>query len=173
MYKANWFHLFSCLFPRLTGRELGCFRSYLIPFHKKGNYPEPHSQNRYFVAFLLLMWLLRHIKLLICLNASIRRTQFCMALNSYQKGAYDSSSYTPSVCCNIYLFTGSLLQLPLQVLLLRRMASGSNHIRLFLAVEVAPKGRHPFLGLPFRGLPYLGRVGHPCPVRRVLVHVHA
>ena len=30
------------------------------------------------------MWLLRHIKLLICLNASIRRTQFCMALNSYK-----------------------------------------------------------------------------------------
>ena len=51
----------------------------------KYNYSEPHSQNRYFVAFLLLMWLLRHIKLLICLNASIRRTQFCMALNSYMK----------------------------------------------------------------------------------------
>ena len=31
------------------------------------------------------MWLLRHIKLLIYLNASIRRTQFCMALNSYKK----------------------------------------------------------------------------------------
>ena len=30
------------------------------------------------------MWLLRHIKLLICLNASIRRTQFFMALNSYK-----------------------------------------------------------------------------------------
>ena len=50
----------------------------------KYNYSEPHSQNRYFVAFLLLMWLLRHIKLLICLNASIRRTQFFMALNSYK-----------------------------------------------------------------------------------------
>ena len=51
----------------------------------KYNYSEPHSQNRYFVALLLRMWLLRHIKLLICLNASIRRTQFCMALNSYMK----------------------------------------------------------------------------------------
>ena len=30
------------------------------------------------------MWLLRHIKLLICLYAGIRRTQFCMALNSYE-----------------------------------------------------------------------------------------
>ena len=28
---------------------------------------------------------IRHIKLLICLNASIRRTQCCMALNSYYK----------------------------------------------------------------------------------------
>ena len=31
------------------------------------------------------MWLPRHIKLLFCLNASIHRKQFCMALNSYQK----------------------------------------------------------------------------------------
>ncbi len=31
------------------------------------------------------MELLRHIKLLFCLNASIHRKQFCMALNSYKK----------------------------------------------------------------------------------------
>ena len=48
------------------------------------NYSEPHSQNRLYEASFLLMRLLRHVKLLICLNASIRRTQFCMALNSYQ-----------------------------------------------------------------------------------------
>ena len=76
------------------------------------------------------------------------------------------------------LFTSSLLPLPLQVLLLKRMASGSIHIRLSSVVEVVPKGHHPFLVRPFsvrpfQGLPYLGRVGHPCPVRRVLVHVHA
>ena len=28
--------------------------------------------------------LLRHIKLLFCMNASIHRKQFCMALNSYK-----------------------------------------------------------------------------------------
>ena len=49
------------------------------------NYSEPHSQNRIFDASILLMWLPRHIKLLFCLNASIHRKQFCMALNSYQK----------------------------------------------------------------------------------------
>jgi len=47
------------------------------------NYSEPHSQNRIFDASILLMWLPRHIKLLFCLNASIHRKQFCMALNSY------------------------------------------------------------------------------------------
>ena len=47
------------------------------------NYSEPHSQNRLYEASFLLMWLLRHIKLHICMNASIRRMQFCMALNSY------------------------------------------------------------------------------------------
>ena len=49
----------------------------------KYNYSEPNSQNRYFVAFSFCSCgYFRHIKLLICLNASIRRTQFCMALNS-------------------------------------------------------------------------------------------
>ena len=48
------------------------------------NYSEPHSQNRIFDASILLMWLPRHIKLLFCLNASIHRKQFCMALNSYK-----------------------------------------------------------------------------------------
>ena len=28
---------------------------------QKGNYSEPHAQNRIFDALLLLMWLLRHI----------------------------------------------------------------------------------------------------------------
>ena len=49
------------------------------------NYSEPHSQNRIFDASILLMWLPRHIKLLFCLNASIHRKQFCMALNNYKK----------------------------------------------------------------------------------------
>ena len=33
---------------------------------KKGNYSEPHSQNRLCEAFLLLMWLLRPIKIINC-----------------------------------------------------------------------------------------------------------
>ena len=49
------------------------------------NYSEQYSQNRIFDASILLMWLPRHIKLLFCLNASIHRKQFCMALNSYKK----------------------------------------------------------------------------------------
>ncbi len=51
--------------------------------YNKCSYSEPHSQNRLCEAFFLLMWLLRHITLLFCVNTSIRRTQFCMALNSY------------------------------------------------------------------------------------------
>jgi hypothetical protein len=49
------------------------------------SYSEPHSQKSLPVgANFLLMWLLRHIKLLFCTNASIHRKQFCMALNSYK-----------------------------------------------------------------------------------------
>ena len=54
-------------------------------YKENRNYSEPHSQNRIFDASILLMWLPRHIKLLFCLNASIHRKQFCMALNSYKK----------------------------------------------------------------------------------------
>ena len=42
----------------------------------------PHSQNRLYKAFLLLMWLLRHINLTFCIHASMNRCQICMALNS-------------------------------------------------------------------------------------------
>ena len=63
----------------------GTASSWSDAFHSVNscNYSEPHSQNRIFDASILLMWLPRHIKLLFCLNASIHRKQFCMALNSY------------------------------------------------------------------------------------------
>ena len=40
------------------------------------------------------MWLLRHIKLLFCMNASIHRKQFCMALNSYHLIQWNSQFIT-------------------------------------------------------------------------------
>ena len=41
--------------------ELRVSQTLFYYYKKFGNYSEPHSQNRCFTAFLLLMWLLRHI----------------------------------------------------------------------------------------------------------------
>ena len=73
-------HSFPSPYARKNSRHCREFMTFL--FHS--NYSEPHSQNRIFDASILLMWLPRHIKLLFCLNASIHRKQFCMALNSYK-----------------------------------------------------------------------------------------
>lgn len=50
---------------------------------KKGNYSEPHSQNRYFVAFLLLMWLFSPYKTAYLPECKHSQNAVCMALNSY------------------------------------------------------------------------------------------
>ena len=50
------------------------FQYKYLSFFCQGNNPEASLESR--PACSLLIWLLRHIELLICLNASIRRTQF-------------------------------------------------------------------------------------------------
>ena len=76
----------------LENKKISCYQREMYGRIKdKCNYSEPHSQNRGFTAFLLLMWLSRHINLLFYLHASMRRKQICMALNSYKcrKGKND------------------------------------------------------------------------------------
>ena len=75
-----------------------------VNYEENRNYSEPHSQNRIFDASILLMWLSRHIKLLFCLNASIHRKQFCMALNNYKKRSVTmevNSIFTDLLYCHL------------------------------------------------------------------------
>ena len=48
---------------------------------QKGNYSEPHAQNRIFDALLLLMWLLRPINCVKYACEQAYSDSICMALN--------------------------------------------------------------------------------------------
>ena len=50
---------------------------------QKGNYSEPHAQNRIFDALLLLMWLLLHVLRIRCVF-HVTRVSLCCIVTSTQ-----------------------------------------------------------------------------------------